>query len=76
MLLAPALDAAVERYAICETSGFSGFIMVALRNILVPIDFNEASQHAVAYAKDLASATGAQLHLLHVLEDVFALPAA
>lgn len=49
--------------------------MVALRNILVPVDFNETSQHAVAYAKDLARATGAQLHLLHVLEDVFALPA-
>jgi nucleotide-binding universal stress UspA family protein len=49
--------------------------MVALRNILVPVDFNEASQHAVAYAKELARASGAQLHLLHVVDDVFALPA-
>lgn len=43
--------------------------MIHLRKILVPTDFSEGSQVAVRYARELAQAFNAQLHLLHVLED-------
>lgn len=35
------------------------------RNILVPIDFSEASEHAATAACALAAKTGATVHLLH-----------
>ena len=35
--------------------------------ILVPIDFSDSSQPAVAYARDLARVFGSQVHLLHVM---------
>ena len=35
------------------------------KNILVPIDFSEASEHAAIAACALASKTGATVHLLH-----------
>lgn len=38
-------------------------------HILVPTDFSEASEDAIAYALLLARAFGATLHLLHVLAD-------
>src|SRR5688572_13713386 len=37
--------------------------------ILVPIDFEPASEAALAYAGDLARATGARLFLLHAVDD-------
>ncbi len=43
--------------------------MIALKNILVPTDFSETSEVAVTYAKALAEAFGATIHVLHVLED-------
>lgn len=43
--------------------------MIALKNILVPTDFSETSEIAVTYAKNLAEAFGATVHLLHVLQD-------
>lgn len=46
--------------------------MRAIRNILVPTDFSEASKYALNYARDLADTYGASLHLLHVIEDPFA----
>lgn len=49
--------------------------MLVLRDILVPVDFEPTSYHALAYARDLARTFGARLHILHVLEDAFALPA-
>lgn len=49
--------------------------MLVLRNIVVPVDFEPTSYHALAWACDLARTFGARLHLLHVLEDAFALPA-
>jgi nucleotide-binding universal stress UspA family protein len=49
--------------------------MLVLRDILVPVDFEPASYHALAHARDLARAFGARLHVLHILEDTFALPA-
>lgn len=44
--------------------------MVALKNILVATDFSEPSGVALAYGRDLARAYNAQLHVLHVVEDV------
>jgi nucleotide-binding universal stress UspA family protein len=42
-------------------------MQIQLRNICVPVDFSETSAAALNYAKALADAFGAQLHLLHVL---------
>jgi nucleotide-binding universal stress UspA family protein len=49
--------------------------MVVLRDILVPVDFEPASYDALAYGRDLARTFGARLHVLHILEDTFALAA-
>jgi nucleotide-binding universal stress UspA family protein len=49
--------------------------MLALRDILVPVDFYGSSDSALADAEELARAFGARLHVLHVMEDAFALPA-
>jgi len=40
----------------------------ALEHILVPLDFSEHSRNALAYAKNIAAAYAARLHLLHVVE--------
>jgi nucleotide-binding universal stress UspA family protein len=48
--------------------------MLVLRDVVVPVDFEPAAYHALAYARELAAAFGARLHLLHVLDDQFALP--
>lgn len=40
--------------------------------ILVPIDFSAPSHAALALAKVVATTSGASLHLIHVLEDPFA----
>ncbi len=45
--------------------------MIVLKQILVPTDFSEASEVAVKYARALAEAFQASLHLLHVMEDPF-----
>ncbi|MFB6099431.1 MAG: universal stress protein, partial [Salinibacter sp.] len=42
----------------------------AVRNILVPIDFSEASMGALRHAKELALTYGAQITLLHAVEEV------
>jgi nucleotide-binding universal stress UspA family protein len=46
--------------------------MLAIKTILVPTDFSEASESAVKYAKALAEAFGSSLHLVHVMEDLLA----
>ena len=46
--------------------------MPLINTILVPTDFSVPAQRALAYARDLADAHGASLHLLHVIEDPFA----
>lgn len=43
--------------------------MIDIKNILIPTDFSETSQAATQYAVELAKKFGAQLHLLHVIED-------
>ena len=49
--------------------------MLVLRDILVPVDFEPASYHALSHARELARTFAARLHLLHVLDDTVALPA-
>jgi nucleotide-binding universal stress UspA family protein len=45
--------------------------MRAIKTILVPTDFNPASDRALSRARELADTFGATLHVLHVLEDPF-----
>lgn len=42
----------------------------AVRRILVPVDFSDASDVAVQHAKEIALTYGAELDLLHVVEEV------
>jgi nucleotide-binding universal stress UspA family protein len=44
--------------------------MVALKKILVATDFSDPSSVAMAYGRDLARTYNAELHVLHVVEDV------
>jgi nucleotide-binding universal stress UspA family protein len=46
--------------------------MLTLKTILVPTDFSDASQSALEYAKGLATAFGATIHVVHVMEDLLA----
>ena len=41
--------------------------MIAIREILVPTDFSDTAEAALAYAKELAAKFGSRLHLLHVV---------
>ena len=41
------------------------------RNILVPTDFEAASESALIYARTLCRVFGARLHLLHAMENLF-----
>jgi nucleotide-binding universal stress UspA family protein len=45
---------------------------MTISRILVPVDFGPASDAALSYARDLASVTGAELYLLHVVDDIAA----
>jgi nucleotide-binding universal stress UspA family protein len=44
--------------------------MIDLHRILVPIDFSKHSQNAVKYAAAFAEKFAAELHLLHVVQDL------
>jgi nucleotide-binding universal stress UspA family protein len=46
--------------------------MIAIKKILVPTDFGEAADAALAYARALARNFGATIDVLHVAEDVSA----
>ena len=48
--------------------------MIRLERILVPTDFSEHSDAALKYARALAGAFGARLHLLHVVQDPYSQP--
>ncbi len=48
--------------------------MIALKQILVPTDFSVCSDAAVKYARALAGAFDATLHLLHVVQDPYTQP--
>lgn len=42
----------------------------AIRRILVPVDFSEASMSAVRHAKEIALTYGAEIDLLHVVREI------
>ena len=44
--------------------------MIAVRRILVPTDFGECSAPALRYAAELADKFGAELVILHVVQDI------
>lgn len=44
--------------------------MISLRRILAPTDFSTCSQKALAYATAFAEKFGAELHVVHVVEDL------
>jgi nucleotide-binding universal stress UspA family protein len=44
--------------------------MVTIRRILAPTDFSDAGARAVRYAAELADKFGAELILLHVIQDL------
>jgi len=44
--------------------------MIALKSVLVAIDFGDPSMVALAYGRDLARSFGATLHVIHVVDDV------
>jgi len=46
--------------------------MLALKTVLVPTDFSDASESALRYGKAMALAFGASLHVVHVMEDLLA----
>lgn len=48
--------------------------MIALKTVLVPTDFSDTSEVALRYAKALAGAFDASLHVLHVVQEPFAQP--
>jgi nucleotide-binding universal stress UspA family protein len=44
--------------------------MIRLKKILVPTDFSESARHALGYGVSFAREYGAELVLVHVVEDV------
>jgi len=42
----------------------------AIRRVLVPIDFSDASYEAIRHATEIAQTYGAEINLLHVIEEV------
>jgi nucleotide-binding universal stress UspA family protein len=47
---------------------------MTIETVVVPMDFSDSSTAALAYAKQLADAFGASVHLLHVIPDPAAHP--
>jgi universal stress protein A len=45
--------------------------MIRLNRVLVPVDFSEFGKHALKYGCEFARRFGSELHLLHVVEDVY-----
>ncbi len=50
--------------------------MIRLKNVLIPMDFGETSVAALTYGRELAQQFGADLHLLHVMDNTFLRPIA
>lgn len=50
--------------------------MINLKNVLVAVNFDEASNVALRYARGLAGNFGARLHVIHVMENLFLRPMA
>jgi nucleotide-binding universal stress UspA family protein len=47
-------------------------IMITLKRLLVATDFGDAADSALRYGRALARAFGAELHVVHVVDNVFA----
>ena len=47
--------------------------MIEIKKILLPTDFSDYSKAAAAYASEFADRFGAELHILHVLQDLVAM---
>jgi universal stress protein A len=45
--------------------------MTRIKNILVPVDFSDASKQALRYACELADTVEASLHVLHAVENPY-----
>ena len=45
--------------------------MIRLQRVLVPIDFSEFGKHALRYGCEFARRFGAELHVMHVVEDIY-----
>jgi len=50
--------------------------MTNVKNILVPVDFDDVSAAAMTYARTLARTFGARLHVMHVMDNPFLRPVA
>jgi nucleotide-binding universal stress UspA family protein len=50
--------------------------MINLKNVLVAVNFDEASNVALRYARSLSKNFGARLHVIHVMENLFLRPMA
>jgi nucleotide-binding universal stress UspA family protein len=50
--------------------------MIALKHVLVAVDFGDASEAALTYGRNFARTFGARLHIMHVLENTFLRPMA
>ena len=50
--------------------------MIVIHKVLVPIDFGEASDEALIYGRHLAKTFSADLHVMHVAENLFFRPMA
>jgi nucleotide-binding universal stress UspA family protein len=51
-----------------------GEIMIALKNVLVAIDFDALTETVLAYARAVTRRNDARLHVLHVTENTFLRP--
>jgi nucleotide-binding universal stress UspA family protein len=47
--------------------------MIAIKNVLVPTDFGDASDAALSYGRELARQFGGTLHVLHVVDSLGAM---
>lgn len=45
--------------------------MITMKQVLVPTDFSEPADTALAYGRELAARFGATLHVLHVAENIY-----
>lgn len=48
--------------------------MIALKTVLVPVDFSDTSDVALRYGREMAKAFGATLHVLHVVQEPYSQP--
>jgi nucleotide-binding universal stress UspA family protein len=72
----PVQNQQVSRGIAHAQSTCGGSLMIHLKNVLVAVDFDDASTVALRYARSLAKTFGARLHLIHVMENLFLRPMA